>query len=139
MTTKKKNDTPSAFKESASEIWLAGLGAFNYVGEEGSRLFQELVEKGREFEEEHEGGRLSRLTERASELKEDARSVLSKVTTPIEDGLAATMQRLGLPSHAEILKLTRRVEELTRNLQQTKGAGKGKGKADTETRVGGAD
>jgi poly(hydroxyalkanoate) granule-associated protein len=120
MATKKKNTSTAGFKESASEIWLAGLGAFNFVGEEGSRLFQELVEKGREFEEEHEGGRLSRFTERAMGLKEDARNVLSKVTTPIEDGLSATMQRLGMPTRTEILKLTHRVEELTRIVQQTR-------------------
>jgi poly(hydroxyalkanoate) granule-associated protein len=116
----KKNITNAGFKESANEIWLAGLGAFNFVGAEGSRLFQELVEKGREFEEEHEGGRLSRITERASGLREDARNVLSKVTTPIEDSFAATMQRLGMPSRTEIVKLTHRVEELTRIVQQAK-------------------
>jgi poly(hydroxyalkanoate) granule-associated protein len=112
------------FKESANEIWLAGLGALNFVGAEGTRLFQELVEKGRGFEEEHEGGRLSRITERATELKEDAKNVLSKVTTPIEDGLSATMQRLGMPSREEITKLTHRVEELTRIVNQAKAPGK---------------
>jgi poly(hydroxyalkanoate) granule-associated protein len=120
MATKKKENTGAGFKESANEIWLAGLGAFNFVGEEGSRLFQELVEKGREFEDEHEGGRLSRFTERAMGLKEDARNALNKVTSPIEDGLSATMQRLGMPTRTEIVKLTHRVEELTRIVQQAK-------------------
>jgi len=120
MATKKKQTATVGFKESANEIWLAGLGAFNFVGEEGSRMFQELVEKGREFQEEHEDGRISRFTERAMGLKEDAKNVLSKVTTPIEDGLSATMQRLGMPTRTEIVKLTHRVEELTRIVQQAK-------------------
>jgi poly(hydroxyalkanoate) granule-associated protein len=120
MATKRKNTPTVGFKESANEIWLAGLGAFNFVGEEGSRLFQELVEKGREFQEEHEDGRISRFTERAMGLKEDAKNVLSKVTAPIEDGLSATMQRLGMPTRTEIVKLTHRVEELTRIVQQAK-------------------
>lgn len=120
MATKKKHEPTVGFRESANEIWLAGLGAFNFVGEEGSRLFQELVEKGREFQEEHEDGRVSRFTERAMGLKEDARNVLSKVTTPIEEGLASTMQRLGVPTRTEIVKLTHRVEELTRIVQQAK-------------------
>jgi poly(hydroxyalkanoate) granule-associated protein len=128
MATKKKTTT-IGFKESANEIWLAGLGAFNFVGAEGSRLFQELVEKGREFEEEHEGGRLSRITERAMGLKEDAKNVLSKVASPIEDGLSATMQRLGMPTRTEIVKLTHRVEELTKIVQQAKAAGKAKTEA----------
>jgi len=120
MATKKKHNPSIGFKESANEIWLAGLGAFNFVGEEGSRLFQELVEKGREFQEEHEDGPISRFTERAMGLKEDAKNVLSKVTTPIEEGLSSTMQRLGMPTRTEIVKLTHRVEELTRIVQQAK-------------------
>jgi len=103
MATKKKHNPSIGFKESANEIWLAGLGAFNFVGEEGSRLFQELV-----------------FTERAMGLKEDAKNVLSKVTTPIEEGLSSTMQRLGMPTRTEIVKLTHRVEELTRIVQQAK-------------------
>lgn len=130
MATKKKHTPSVGFKESANEIWLAGLGAFNFVGEEGSRLFQELVEKGREYQEEHEDGRISRFTERAMGLKEDAKNVLSKVTTPIEDGLSATMQRLGMPTRTEIVKLTHRVEELTRIVQQAK-----KAKAEAPVRV----
>lgn len=122
MATKKKHNPSIGFKESANEIWLAGLGAFNFVGEEGSRLFQELVEKGREFQEEHEDGPISRFTERAMGLKEDAKNVLSKVTTPIEEGLSSTMQRLGMPTRTEIVRLTHRVEELTRIVQQAKKA-----------------
>jgi len=125
MAIRKKDTTPfGSFKESAGEIWLAGLGAFASAGEEGARFFQGLVEKGREFEVEHEGGRLARVTERAGELKEDARNVLSRVTTPLEDGVSATLERLGIPSRAEIVKLTQRVEELTRIVQQGKAAGK---------------
>jgi len=125
MAIGKKDTTPfGSFKESAGEIWLAGLGAFASAGEEGARFFQGLVEKGREFEVEHEGGRLARVTERAGELKEDARNVLSRVTTPLEDGVSATLERLGIPSRAEIVKLTQRVEELTRIVQQGKAAGK---------------
>jgi len=122
MATKKKELAASGLKESATEIWLAGLGAFTIVGEEGSRLFQELVEKGREFQDEHEGGALTKLTERANTLKEGAKDVLSKVTTPLEDGLSATMQRLGMPTRTEIVRLTHRVEELTRIVQQAKKA-----------------
>lgn len=123
MAIGKKDTTPfGSFKESAGEIWLAGLGAFASAGEEGARFFQGLVEKGREFEVEHEGGRLARVTERAGELKEDARNVLSRVTTPLEDGVSATLERLGIPSRAEIVKLTQRVEELTRQVAKAKAA-----------------
>jgi poly(hydroxyalkanoate) granule-associated protein len=135
MAIKTKTTLTFGFKESANEIWLAGLGALNFVGAEGTRLFQELVEKGRGVEEEHEDGWLSGITERATELKEDAKNALSMVTTPIEDGLSATMQRLGMPSREEIAKLTHRVEELTRSVQQAKARVKVETEDETEEEV----
>ena len=38
MATKKKTDLIPGLKDSAYDIWLAGLGAFSLAGEEGSRL-----------------------------------------------------------------------------------------------------
>ena len=38
MATKKKALTNTGLKESAYEVWLAGLGAFNMAGEEGGKL-----------------------------------------------------------------------------------------------------
>ncbi len=119
MATKKKALTNTGLKESAYEVWLAGLGAFNMAGEEGGKLFKQLVEKGREQEESNKV-MISDLTERAQGLREDAKSALSKVTSPIEEGLAAAMQRLGVPTRAEIVKLTHRVEELTKLVQQAR-------------------
>jgi poly(hydroxyalkanoate) granule-associated protein len=129
MATRKKAAPKPGFNESAKDLWLAGVGAVNIVGEEGSRVFSELVEKGKEWQEANEGGRISRITERAQGFKEDARGVLSKVITPIEDGLSATMARLGVPTRAEIVQLTHRVEELTRIVQQTRHAAKAKAAA----------
>jgi len=129
MATRKKAAPKPGFNESAKDLWLAGVGAVNIVGEEGSRVFSELVEKGKEWQEANEGGRISRITERAQGFKEDARGVLSKVITPIEDGLSATMARLGVPTRAEIVQLTHRVEELTRIVQQTRNAAKARATA----------
>jgi poly(hydroxyalkanoate) granule-associated protein len=125
MATKKKVLINTGLKESAYEVWLAGLGAFNMAGEEGGKLFKQLVEKGREQEESNKV-MLSGLTERAQGLREDAKSALSKVTSPIEEGLATAMQRLGVPTRAEIVKLTHRVEELTKLVQQARATGQAK-------------
>ena len=42
----KKTQALPMLKESAHEIWLAGLGAFALAGDEGGRLFKQLVKKG---------------------------------------------------------------------------------------------
>ena len=132
MATKKKTTTATGLKESAHDIWLAGLGAYNLAGEEGAKLFKHLVEKGGEQEEASKEW-IANLTERVQGLQGDAKNVLTKVTSPIEDGLAAAMHRLGVPSRAEIVKLTHRVEELTKIVNQTRSAGQAKPKARPRT------
>lgn len=132
MATKKKPPTATGLKDSAYEIWLAGLGAFNLAGEEGSKLYRQLVEKGSEQQESNKEW-FDTVTERVQGLKGEAQKVMNKVTSPLEDGLAAAMQRLGVPTRAEIIKLTHRVEELTKLVAQSKAAGQAKPKSRTRT------
>jgi len=121
MATRKKAQSPTGLKESAYEIWLAGLGAFNIAGEEGGRIFKQLVKKGRE-QEEAGGEWLAEMKERAQALGGDARQALKKAASPIEDGLATAMQKLGVPTRKEIVTLTHRVEELTKHVTKAKAA-----------------
>ena len=121
MATRKKTTTPPGLKGAATDIYLAGLGAFNLAGEEGSRIFKDLVARGREQKEANQEW-FDNLGERAESLKGGAREALSKVTTPIEDGLAAALQSLGMPTRKEIVSLTHRVEALTRHVTKAKPA-----------------
>ena len=121
MATRRKAQNPPGLKESAYEIWLAGLGAFNIAGEEGGKIFKQLVKKGRE-QEEAGAEWLANLAERADSLRGDAREAMKKVASPIEDGLATAMQKLGVPTRKEIVTLTHRVEELTKHVTRAKAA-----------------
>ncbi len=50
----KMNDLQDELKDSAQKIWMAGLGAVTMAGEEGTKLFKNLVEKGEAFQsQEH--------------------------------------------------------------------------------------
>lgn len=125
MTTRKstKSTAIPALKDSAYNIWLAGLGAFSLAGEEGGKLFQQLVEKGSELEQANKG-RLTELAEKVEGLKEDARSAVRKMATPVEDGINGAIntaiQKLGVPTREEIVTLTKRVEELTKAVAKAK-------------------
>ena len=119
MAIKKKTELIPALKDSAHHIWLAGLGAYSVAGEEGGRLFKQLVDKGAELEEANME-RISQLAEQARGLSGDAKSAFAKLSTPFEGGLATAMQRMGVPSRDEIMNLTQRVEELTRLVAKTK-------------------
>jgi len=121
MATRKKSQTPAGLKGTATEIVLAGLGAFNLAGEEGSRIFKSLVARGREQKDQNKEW-LDGLAERAQGLKGEAKSALGRVATPIEDGLATALQSLGVPTRKEILALTHRVEALTKHVTKVKAA-----------------
>ncbi len=118
-TTKRTQAVPM-MKESAHEIWLAGLGAFALAGEEGGRLFKQLVKRGEGMEKTNKA-RIEKLTSRAQGLQGEARTALTRVTTPIETGMTNAMHRLGVPTRREIQTLTKRVEELTRVVEKSKG------------------
>lgn len=122
MAAKKNGKKPRALpmlKESAQEIWLAGLGAFAMAGEEGGKLFKQLVKRGEGVEKVNKT-RIHKLTARAESLRGDARSAVSRLTTPIEAGMTGAMHRLGVPTRGEIQNLTRKVEELTRVVAKSK-------------------
>lgn len=94
--------------ESAHRVWLAGLGALARAEEEGSRLFSQLVERGRESEA---GGR-GRVDETVRGAAGSVRSAAEAVSAGIEAQVGEAMRRMGVPTRDEIRELSRRVEEL---------------------------
>jgi poly(hydroxyalkanoate) granule-associated protein len=116
----KKTQTVPMLKESAHDIWLAGLGAFALAGEEGGRLFRQLVKRGEGMEKVNKT-RIHKLATRAESLQGDARQAVARLATPIEAGMTNAMHRLGVPTRKEIATLTKRVEELTRVVAKSKG------------------
>ena len=49
-TTKADNQLAAAVKDSAQQIWLAGLGAFAKAQEEGNKVFEALVKEGKDIQ-----------------------------------------------------------------------------------------
>ncbi|MDH4132922.1 MAG: phasin family protein [Gemmatimonadota bacterium] len=119
----KKAHAVPKMKESAHDIWLAGLGAFALAGEEGGKLFRELVKKGEGLEKINKA-RIGKIVDRAESLRGDARQAIAKVGNPLEAGMTGAMHRIGMPTRKEIADLSRRVEELTRVVAKSKAAGR---------------
>ena len=94
--------------ESAQEIWLAGLSAFERAEKEGSRLFESLVEEGRDVE-----ARTRKVAGTTfDEIKGKATSNWDNLEQIFENRVSNTLQRLGVPSKRDIDTLTKRVEAL---------------------------
>ena len=100
--------------DSARRVWLAGLGALATAGEEGSRAFSRLVERGKDVEHK------SRDTagHGYEKAKEAAKSTWSDLGNTVDETLTATLHRLGVPTRDEIRTLTQRVEELSAKIEQ---------------------
>lgn len=126
MAKKSKKDLNEEIKESANKIWLAGLGALSAAEEEGTKLFNALVEKGEAFEAKGKK-QLLKAREAVEGVVGKAESSWEKLGDAFDDKVAAAIKRLGVPGRDEINKLTRRVEELTLKVDQLK-TGKGPAK-----------
>lgn len=100
-------------KESAHRIWLAGLGALAAAEQEGSKVFNRLVERGRDFESK---GR-EEAKEQYDKARTKAESTWSDVSSKVDEAVAGALHRLGVPTRDEIRNLTQKVEELTAKVE----------------------
>ena len=134
--TQKKKVLPTELKESAHQIWLAGLGALAVAEEEGSKLFKNLVKKGEGFEKrgKKQYEKVSKTVEgQFDAVRDQAEDAWGKLGSSFDERVAGTLQRLGVPSRLEIQKLTKRVEQLTKKVDQAKAKPKSKAKSKTTT------
>lgn len=120
MATKQKaKKLPEEVRESASKIWLAGLGALATAEEEGSKLFKNLVKKGEEVESRGKA-EIGRFRDLVTEVRGKAGRAIEGVSDRIDDQVAAALARLGVPSKDEIATLSSRVEELSKLVEKIK-------------------
>jgi poly(hydroxyalkanoate) granule-associated protein len=126
MSTKNPFD-PAAMsdnvKEQAQQIWLAGLGAFAKVQEDGTKAFEKLVSDGITMQRKVSATaeeKLAEATQKASQaahtLSERATGQWGKLEGIFEERVSKAMQSLGLPSAAEMKELHDRVAALEAQL-----------------------
>ena len=114
----------SAVKDSAQQIWLAGLGAFSRAQEEGSKVFNTLVKQGMAIQhkteaaaDENIGEATSRISDIASDLQTRAGNPWDKLENIFEDRVAKALGKLGVPSGDEMAALADRVNQLDKQIQ----------------------
>ena len=104
------------FGDSAHQIWLAGLGALSIAGDESGKIFKTLVKRGRAFEHAATG-RLDDVRGRL-DVRKMAGDAVERISEGLDEGMTDVLHRLGLPTKKEIDGLTRRVERLTKALEE---------------------
>jgi poly(hydroxyalkanoate) granule-associated protein len=110
-------------KDSASQIWLAGLGAFAKAQEEGGKVFETLVKEGMSIQrktqaaaEEKISEATSRMATMATGLSTKASGQWDKLETIFEERVSRALNKLGVPSAKDIDALIARIDELNRNV-----------------------
>lgn len=106
-------------KESANKIWLAGLGALAAAEEEGTKIFNTLVEKGEGYETRGKE-ELAKVKDKVEGAFSKAESSWDQLGDTFDEKVASAVNRLGVPSRDEINSLTKQVEELTLKIDQLK-------------------
>ena len=122
----------STVKDSAQQIWLAGLGAFSRAQEEGSKVFEALVKEGVSIQRKTQAATEEKISEAtskmaglASDIQAKAGNRWDKLENIFEERVAKALSKLGVPSMNDINALTARIDELEKSLQQMRHSGAG--------------
>ncbi len=107
---------------SASEIWLAGLGAFAKAQQEGVKIFSKLVSEGKEFEETFRKApekavqevttKVGEVKSKVGEVRKKAFESVEKLESLFESRVEKALKSLGVPVNLDIDLLLKRIEEL---------------------------
>ena len=106
-------------KDSAQQIWLAGLGAFAKAQGGGGKVFDALMKEGASLQrktqtvaEEALSDVAGKMTAMAGEVGHKANAQWDKLETIFEERTARAMAKLGVPSAKELAALAARVDAL---------------------------
>ena len=132
VTLKKKTDvqpTPvNEVKSYARKIWLAGLGAYAKVGQEGSEYVQELIKAGQSVEKkgkkvvteqlEAANTQIDNVKGDVVSLKDRVEVQLDKVEKAFDARVASALNRIGIASKHDVETLSAKLDELTALLER---------------------
>ena len=112
-------------KESAQQIWLAGLGAFSKAQEEGGKMFDTLVKEGLSIQRKTQSAAEEKISEATSKMATMATDIQSKaghqwdkLENIFEDRVAKALHKLGVPSAKDVDALVARIDELNKSVQK---------------------
>jgi len=119
-----------AVKDSAQQIWLAGMGAFAKAQAEGGKVFEALVKEGTSLQrktqavaEEKIGEVTSKMSNMAGDVQAKAGQHWDKLESIFEERTAKALNKLGVPSAKDVDALIKRIDELSAQVARlSKGA-----------------
>ena len=111
-------------KESARQIWLAGLGAYNKAEEDTGKIFDKLVKEGEELESMTRGAvekRFKAVEGRVEGVRDKASNTFGKLESVFDQRVSAALERLGIPNKKEVDGLKKHIKQLEARLKKLEG------------------
>ena len=106
-------------KDSAQQIWLAGMGAFSRAQAEGTKVFETLVKEGTTLQKKTSSAAedkisdvTSKMSSMAGEVQAKAGQHWDKLEGIFEERTAKALGKLGVPSAKDVDALKARIDEL---------------------------
>ena len=118
-------------KNSAQQIWQAGLGAFAKAQEEGSKVFDTLVKDGSKLQETTMQAQAkmaeaaAKAGAMASDMGQRASGQFDRLEGIFEERVAKALHSMGLPNAQDMADLQARVDALEAEMKVLKSGGKG--------------
>ncbi len=106
-------------KDSARQIWLAGLGAYTKAEEDTERFFERLVREGEALEDKTRGAvgrQVKAVEDRVGEVKDRATGTWDRLESVFDERVSRALDRLGIPSPGRVRALEERVEALEKEI-----------------------
>jgi len=123
----KKSTLPltGSVKESAQQIWQAGLGAFTKAQAEGTKAIEALIKEGVNMQRKTQSVAEEKISEASSKMSSMATDISSrasgqwdKLESIFEDRVAKALNKLGVPSAKDVNALIARIDALNKSVQK---------------------
>jgi poly(hydroxyalkanoate) granule-associated protein len=128
----KQSTTLQSVRQSANQIWLAGLGAFSMAQEESGKVFEGLVKQGESLDKQIQSARTEAVKSVRGSVESNVKSVRTRATNSIdkvesvfEKRVADTLARLGIPSRQDVEALSKRIDALHKDIKALNKSGSG--------------
>jgi poly(hydroxyalkanoate) granule-associated protein len=129
-----------AVKDSAQQIWLAGMGAFAKAQAEGGKVFDALVKEGQSLQKKTQGLAEEKISEVSGRMSAMADTVTAragqnwdKLEAIFEARTAKALAKLGVPTAKDVAALNRRVDALAAAMARRDRSAKAPGAAAKKT------
>ena len=108
-------------KDSAQQIWQAGLGAFTRAQAEGTKAFESLVKEGMAMQRKTQAAAEEKISEATNKMSTMATDISSKASGQwdkleniFEERVSKALNKLGVPSAKDVEALIARIDELNK-------------------------